>query len=128
MSTGMIDDSGDWKVPEQKSEADRTHAARVKFVQHALASRILAIPADCSKQGRAVRVGQIRNKVADYTNWLCKTHIWGGSKNVSITDTKQRDLWISAFCAGWKTVKAALDAGEDLTAFLFGGEATDYAG
>lgn len=116
----IMDDNDAWKVPPE--QPDRTHAARVRFVQHAIVRLILEIPDGVSDRSRAVRIGKIRERVSHHTGWLCETYKWAGSNQVRITDGAKRDLWTKAYCEGWNAVKDALDAGDDLAAFLFPAE------
>ena len=119
MSTVMDDDNSGWKVPEPAPTTDRTHAARVKLLQAAIARHILEIPADVSKRGRAIRIGKISEQVSRFRHWMCETHKHNGAAWITITDRKESDRWIRADIDAWDAIKAAMAAGEDLARFLF---------
>ena len=102
---------------------DPIHAARVRLLSAAFAQRILAIPPDASKQSRAVRIGKVRTKVGDWVDWMSEHRIYQNGITAIITHRRETEPWWAAKWEAWDTVKRALDAGDDLTAFLFPSEA-----
>ena len=101
---------------------DPTHTARVRLLSAAIAQRILAIPPDVSEQSRAVRIGKVRQKVDDWADWMAEHRIYRRGVTAIVTYKHETEQWWQAKWAAWDAVKAALDAGDDLTAFLFPSE------
>jgi hypothetical protein len=122
-TTHANDDAGDGlQIPQADTEPDRIRAARVKLLRHAIAQQILEIPADCSKHSRATRIGKVRQRVSGWWSRMSKTCRRTGGLTLCIDDEREWMTWCHTAAEAWNVVKAALDAGEPMTAFMFPSE------
>jgi hypothetical protein len=99
--------------PHQRSNmseqiTDRAQFARVRILQHAIAVRALAIPPDCSRRSRAVRIGKIRESVGAFYTEITERQLWGpGSIQMVIRGGPESDRWGKAFVLAWVEAAAA---------------------
>lgn len=126
-STSSMDDQNrdndEWQIPEDKG---RVYAARVKILQSGIAAEILAIPDDITPRARKRRITQSYRKHADrFMRFMTTTYAYGANGSVRIEDDKAWREWWDAGSAAWAAVQEALEAGTDLTSFLWPSEAVE---
>jgi len=97
--------------------------ARVRYLCHAIARRILAIPPDVSRHGRAVRIGKIRERLWRFRRHMTRSVHSPAPAPVVVTVQRDRTCWLDAECRAWQVIEAAIGAGEPLERFLFPNEA-----
>jgi hypothetical protein len=114
----ITDDAMGRQVPDA-----RTHRFRVRMLGAAIARRILAIPPNVSAHSRKIRIAKVREKLDWFEDQMSRTVIFGDRTTVIVRDNRERDRWGCACADAWAQVADALEAGDDLAAFLFPAEA-----
>ena len=117
MSSVSVDDSGDWKIPSGKG---RVHEARVRLLQAGIALEILSIPDDITPRARKMRITKtLRGSVNRFLDWMTTTHIHSTTGSATVQNRAAWLEWWNAANDARAAIASAMQAGDDLAAFLF---------
>ena len=97
------------------------HAARVRLLGHAIARKLLAIPADASKRSRTMRIVALDRQIRQFAWMMTRMTETDGGVTVIVDDEREWRRWFRAVCDAWEHISVDL-ADDDLAAFLWPGE------
>lgn len=117
MSNAIIDDGDNWTVPSGKS---RVHEARVRLLQAGIALEILSIPENVTPRARKMRITKtMRGYVNRFLDWMSTTHIHSTTGSATVQNRAAWLEWWNAANDARAAIEKAMQAGDDLAAFLF---------